>query len=136
MIKDENWELTERIIGCAMKVSNTLGCGFLEKVYENALVYELRKQGFEAVPQKPITVYYDGKPVGYYNADILVENKVIVELKAVKEFDKSHHIQLLNYLKASRLKSGLLFNFGNPKLDYKRKSWTGKIEYDNDGVPH
>jgi GxxExxY protein len=91
--------VTKKIIGCAMKVSNVLGIGFLEKVYENALVIELEKSGLDAQQQKPLIVYYDGLIVGQYAADILVCNKVIVELKAASAIDVIHMAQLLNYLK-------------------------------------
>jgi len=113
-------EISRKIIGCAFQVHNTLGCGFLEKVYENALVIELRKEGLEVVQQAPIKVYYEGEVVGDYIADILVEGKVIVELKTVKVIDEIHEAQLLNYLKATRLKLGLILNFGTPKLEIKR----------------
>ena len=104
--------LTERIIGCAFKVSNTLGCGFLEKVYENALVHELRKQGLKAEAQKPISVYYDGVLVGEFFADILVEDTVILELKATIDHHAVFVAQCLNYLKATGKSLCLLLNFG------------------------
>ena len=113
-------ELTGKIIGCAYKVSNELGCGFLEKVYENALAHELRKNGLSAAQQHAIKVYYDGVVVGDYAADILVENRVILELKAVRALDNVHRAQCLNYLKATGLPICLLMNFGKPKLDLKR----------------
>lgn len=112
--------LTERIIGCAFEVSNTLGIGFLEKVYENALVRELRKNGLVADPQKPINVLYDGVLVGEYFADILVNDTVIMELKAVKDHDDAFTAQCLNYLKATGRPICLLLNFGKPRLDIKR----------------
>jgi GxxExxY protein len=113
-------ELTERIIGCAFKVLNELGCGFLEKVYENSLVHELRKAGLIAEPQKEISVYYDGVLVGDYCADIVVEGIVLVELKAVKALDEIHKAQCMNYLKATRLPICLLLNFGTTRLGIKR----------------
>ena len=113
-------KLTETIIGCAMKVSNTLGVGFLEKVYENALAVELRKSGLIAEQQKQILVRYDGVVVGDYGADILVNGLVILELKAAKFIDEIHMAQLLNYLKATGLHVGLILNFGTPKLGIKR----------------
>ncbi len=113
-------ETTEKIIGCAYQVSNTLGAGFLEKVYENALVHELRKSGLEVKQQAPIEVRYDGVKVGEYFADMLVENSVIVEAKAVKAFDQTHSAQSLNYLKATGLKVCLLINFGAPRIQIKR----------------
>jgi GxxExxY protein len=117
----EDNKITEAVIGCAIKVSKSLGTGFLEKVYENALAYELRKQGFEVEQQKAVEVYYDGIVVGYYNPDILVNGKIIVELKAVSAIDDTHEAQLLNYLRATGLTLGLLLNFGTPKLGIRRK---------------
>lgn len=113
-------KVTETIIGCAMKVSNTLGVGFLGKVYENALAVELRKAGLIAEQQKQIFVFYDGVIVGDYNADILVNGLVILELKAAKFIDDIHKAQLLNYLKATGVRVGLILNFGTPKLGIKR----------------
>jgi GxxExxY protein len=112
--------LTERIIGCAFKVSNTLGCGFLEKVYENALVHELRKCGLRAEPQQPINVHYDGAVVGQFFADILVEDVIILELKATTDHHDAFTAQCLNYLKATGKPICLLLNFGKPRLDIKR----------------
>lgn len=112
--------ITERIIGCAYKVANELGSGFLEKVYENSLCHELNKIGVSVEPQKKISVIYDGVDVGTYEADILVESLVLVELKAVKNLDDVHRAQCLNYLKATGLKICLLINFGNPKVEVKR----------------
>jgi len=113
-------ELTEKIIGCAYKVSNGLGCGFLEKVYENALSHELRKAGLRVRQQHPIQVLYDGVVVGDYVADLLVEDSVILELKAVRELDEVHRAQGLNYLNATGLHLCLLINFGNPRADIHR----------------
>jgi GxxExxY protein len=103
-----------------MQVSNTLGTGFLEKVYENALVIELRRQGLEVEQQKLLAVYYDGQTVGEYCADVVVKDCVLLELKATKAIDSSHQAQLLNYLKATGLKVGLIINFGTPRLQIKR----------------
>jgi len=113
-------EITEKIIGCAFKVTNTLGSGFLEKVYENALVHELRKINIKVKQQESIEVYYDNIVVGEYTADILVEGNVLIELKAVKNLDEIHVAQCINYLRATGLKLCLLLNFGNPKLEIKR----------------
>jgi GxxExxY protein len=113
-------EISEKVIGCAFRVHNILGCGFLERVYENALVIELRKAGLKIIQQAPIKVHYESKTVGDYIADILVEDKVIIEIKAVKHIDEIHEAQLINYLKATRLKLGLVLNFGRPKLEIKR----------------
>jgi len=112
--------LTQKVIQCAFAVSNTLGCGFLEKVYENALAHELRKAGLQVQQQYGITVYYDGIAVGEYAADLFVEGVLLVELKAVKEFDDIHMAQCLNYLRATKLRLCLLMNFGKPKLEVRR----------------
>jgi len=112
--------LTERIIGCAFQVLNTLGAGFLEKVYENALAHELRKFGLAIVQQQGITVMYDGVVVGQYNVDLLVDETVIVELKAIKSLDTAHTAQCINYLKATGLHLCLLLNFGKPRLEIQR----------------
>jgi len=113
-------ELTEKIIGAAFKVQNTLGAGFLEKVYENSLAIELREFGLTLESQKPYSVLYEGTVVGDYQADLVVVGKVIVECKAVNALDPVHEAQLLNYLKVSGLHVGLLINFGRPKLQYRR----------------
>ena len=113
-------QLTEKVIRCTFAVSNALGCGFLEKVYENALAHELRKAGLKANQQHGITVYYDGVTVGEYAAGLLVEGMLLLELKAVKEFDDIHLAQCLNYLKATNLRLCLLMNFGKPKLEFRR----------------
>lgn len=115
-------ELTERIIGAFYEVYNNLGYGFLEKVYENSLVLELHKLGLNVVAQVPISVSYKGVLVGEYVADVLVEDKVIVEIKAVRVLLPEHEAQLLNYLKASKLEIGLLVNFG-PRAEVKRKAF-------------
>ena len=112
--------VTEKIIGCAFQVSNTLGCGFLEKPYENALMHALRRAGLEARQQVPIDIWYDGIVVGEYFGDIIVEALILIELKAVKAFDDVHSAQCINYLKATRLPICLLMNFGRPKLEIKR----------------
>ncbi len=113
-------ELTRRVIGCAMTVSNTLGCGFLEKVYENALAHELRKSGIACETQCRLNVFYDGAVVGDYTVDILVENELILELKIAKQIDSTHYAQTINYLRAMNRHIGLILNFGNPKLEFKR----------------
>ncbi|MDX2168413.1 MAG: GxxExxY protein [Deltaproteobacteria bacterium] len=115
-----DWDLTEQIIGGALAVSNSLGCGFLEKVYEAALDHELTKRGIGVTQQCPLIVYYDSVVVGEYRADLVVAGAVIVEIKVAKAFDVIHEAQLLNYLRASRLKTGLLLNFGKPRLEIKR----------------
>ena len=113
-------KLTEEVIGAAFKVANTLGTGFLEKVYENAMVYELRKRDLQVEQQKAAKVYYDGVAVGDYYADLIVEDLVIVELKAARRIEDIHMAQCLNYLRATGLKLGLILNFGKPKLEIKR----------------
>ncbi|RJP21534.1 MAG: GxxExxY protein [Candidatus Abyssobacteria bacterium SURF_5] len=112
--------LTERIIGCAYTVSNTLGAGFVEKVYENALAIELRKAGIRRQQQFPIKVKYEGEVVGDFTADIMVEDTVILELKAVRAFDEGHVAQCMNYLRATGFPICLLINFGKPKVEVKR----------------
>jgi GxxExxY protein len=113
-------ELTEVIIKIFYKVYNTLGYGFLEKIYENAMMIEFRKAGIPAEAQSPIEVTYEGEIVGEHAADIIVDNKVIIELKAAKQLAEDHHAQLLNYLKATEIEVGLLLNFG-PKPEISRK---------------
>ncbi len=113
-------QLTEKVIRCAFTVSNALGCGFMEKVYENALVHELRKARVQVEQQHGITVRYDGVVVGEYIADLLIEEVLLVELKAVREFDDIHLAQCLNYLKATNLHLCLLMNFGKPRVDIRR----------------
>ncbi|MBL7938163.1 MAG: GxxExxY protein [Flavobacteriales bacterium] len=113
-------ELTQKIIAAFFKVYNTLGYGFLEKVYENAMVVELRSKGIEVKVQHPITVAYEGIQVGSYYADLFVEDQVIVELKAAEDICEEHEFQLVNYLKATNKEIGLLLNFGiRPRI--KRK---------------
>lgn len=113
-------ELSGRIIGCAFTVSNTLGIGFLEKVYENALAYELRECGLTVQQQHGIPVWYKAAKVGDYIADLVVEQAIMVELKAVRCLDGVHRAQCLNFLAASGLRLCLLLNFGNPKLQIER----------------
>ncbi len=117
---EERDELTCKIIGCAFKVSNTLGSGFLEKVYENALMIELKAAGLKCEQQKPIPIAYKGILMGDYYADILVEDQVILEIKAAKTIDDVHQAQLINYLKATAIHRGLILNFGTTKLGVKR----------------
>jgi GxxExxY protein len=118
-------EITERIIGAAYEVYNILGYGFLEKVYENALVIELRGAGLDVKQQHPITVVYKGEIIGEYFADLVVEDKVIVELKSVSALDPAHEVQLVHYLKATGLEVGLLINFGK-EIKIIRKILSGK----------
>ena len=114
-------ELSDKIIGCAFKVYNELGSGFLEKVYENALLYELRKNGIACNNQVPAKVFYDEIVVGDYFIDIFVESKIIIELKVCDSLSDIHYAQLINYLKATKIKPGYLLNFGSKnKLEFKR----------------
>jgi GxxExxY protein len=113
-------DLTRTIMGCAYKVHNTLGPGFFEKVYENALRIELEKQGLEVKQQEPINVTYEGQVVGEYYADLWVDERVVIELKAAHSLFKRHEVQLVNYLSATGTESGLLLNFG-PSVEVKRK---------------
>ena len=113
-------ELTEAIIGCAFRVSNELGCGFLEKVYENAMVHELKKAGLIVGQQVRFNVKYDGVVVGEYIADLIVNDAVLLELKAVKAFDDVHSAQCINCLRVSGLTLCLLMNFAKPKVEIKR----------------
>ena len=115
-------DITEKIINAFYTVYNTLGYGFLEKVYRNAMVIQLDKLGLTVVPEAPIQVYYEGHLVGEYFADLLVNGAVIVELKAVRQLAEQHEAQLLNYLKATPYEVGLLLNFG-PKAQIKRKAF-------------
>jgi len=116
-------DLTAKIIECAYKVHNTLGFGFLESVYQGALTIELEKAGLKAQTEVPIKVFYEEKIVGDYIADIVIEDKVILELKSVKELHPAHEAQLTNYLKATGIEVGLLINFGQ-SAQIKRKVFT------------
>lgn len=118
-------ELTEKIIKCFYTVYNSLGFGFLEKVYEKALIIELRREGLSVESQKPIKVEYRDEVVGDYFADLIVENLIIVELKAAESLIEEHEIQLINYLKATEMEVGLLLNFGK-KPQIRRKIFTNK----------
>ncbi len=120
-------EITSAIIGGFYEVYNTLGFGFLEKVYENALIHVLRKQGLHVRQQMPLKVYFNKIIVGEYFADLLVEDKVILELKAAQQITEAHKAQLLNYLKATDIEVGLVLNFG-PKATFKRQIFTQKAK--------
>lgn len=113
-------ELTEEILAACFEVSNELGSGFLESVYEKALLIALRDKGIAAKPQIPLNVVFRGETVGDFLADILVEGKIILELKAVKTLLPEHQAQVVNYLKATGIEVGLLINFGNPRVEYRR----------------
>ena len=114
-------ELTEKVIGCAYRVYNKMGYGFLESVYEKCLMIELEKAGLQAESQKSIAVEYDGENVGEFVADIVVEGSVILELKSVRRIVRAHEIQLVNYLVATGMEVGLILNFAEEKVEVKRK---------------
>jgi GxxExxY protein len=116
-------EITSQILAAFYAVYNQLGYGFLEKVYENAMIIELRKRGLKVTPQIPIQVCYDGQVIGDYYADLLVADLVVIEVKAVEQIVKAHENQLVNYLKAGSLEVGLILNFG-PEPQFKRKIFT------------
>jgi GxxExxY protein len=120
-------ELTERVLKIFYRVYNKLGYGFLERAYESAMMIELKKEGIPAISQSAIKVFYDGEVVGEYYADILVANKVIVEIKAAKALAEEHEAQLLNYLKATDIEIGLLLNFGT-KPEVRRKAFNNSRE--------
>lgn len=113
-------DLTEKIIGCGFEVHNELGGGFLERVYENALAHVLRDSGFKVEQQRKLTIRFRGVVVGDYVADLIVEDNVLVEIKAGSGLDQAHTAQCLNYLKATGIRVGLLLNFGPHKLQFKR----------------
>jgi GxxExxY protein len=118
-------DLTEKIIGAFYKVNNTLGYGFLEKVYENALKIELQKLGLNVKQQQNIKVYYENENVGDYFSDLLVNDLVILELKTAESICEEHEAQLINYLKATEIEVGLLLNFGK-KAEFRRKIFSNK----------
>ena len=118
----EHDALSEAVIGCVFRVANGLGAGFLEKVYENALLHELRKAGLEANQQVTVSVHYDGQNVGDYIGDIVVEGRLLLELKACKALEDIHLAQCLNFLKATGIHTCLLINFGTPKPQIRRVS--------------
>ena len=124
-------DITRAIIGCAYRVYNTMGFGFLESVYEKCMLIELEKAGLAVERQKPIAVYYEGQIVGEFIADLLAEDEVIVELKSVRRLAPVHGVQLVNYLVATRKDVGLLLSFGEEKVEVKRKT---RI-LDRDGMP-
>ena len=119
-------ELTQKIIKCAYDAHNQLGTGFLEKIYQNALLIEAAKKELQVKAQHPIKVYYDGQIIGDYIADLWVNERIIVELKAVQSLTRDHEIQLVNYLAATGVETGLLINFGSPSVQVRRKFRTFK----------
>jgi len=120
-VPEEAYDLCGKVIGLAMKVHSAVGPGFLESVYQNALPWELEKSGFKAETERPISVHYDGQLVGTFTADLLVNDSLIVELKAIQSLAKTHEVQLVNYLVATGLDEGLLVNFGAERLEFKKK---------------
>lgn len=113
-------ELTKTVLGACFEVSNELGAGFLESVYQNALLIVLREKGLKVKPQFPLSVEFRGQVVGQFYADLFVQDKVIVELKAVSALTSVHQAQVINYLKGTGIEVGLLVNFGRPKVEYHR----------------
>ncbi len=114
-------DISEKIIGCAYRVYNQMGFGFFESVYEKCMKIELSKEGIKVDSQIPVTVYYNQQIVGEFMPDILVEDKIIVELKSVRKINKAHEVQLVNYLVATGKDVGLILNFGEEKVEVKRK---------------
>ncbi|MEM9345206.1 MAG: GxxExxY protein [Planctomycetota bacterium] len=117
----EDEELTGQIIACAFAVHNSLGAGFLESVYQKALAIELAKHDLSGVMEKKVPVYYEGEMVGDFRADLVIEDRVIVEIKAINQLAKAHEVQLVNYLVATNVPIGLLINFGTRSVEIKRK---------------
>ena len=117
----KQYDLCGQVIGAAMKVHSALEPGFLESVYQNALIWELQKLGLKVDAQRSITVHYDGQVVGIFAADLLVNDSLILELKANQLVAKAHEVQLVNYLVATGIDEGLLLNFGSERLEYKKK---------------
>ena len=117
----EQEDLTHKIIGCAYKVYNSLGFGFLETIYHKAMLIELARAGLKAESEKRLTVHYGGQVIGEFSADIFVENEIIVELKSVEHMVKAHEVQVVNYLTASKKEIGLLINFGSTGVKVNRK---------------
>ena len=118
----QEYDLAGEVIGCAMRVHRTLGPGFLEIIYRNALCVELRSAGIKYVTEEPIKVSYKGVEIGSYFADIFVEGCLIVELKAIEKLSSAHEVQVVNYLAATGIDDGLLFNFGSRSLEFKKKA--------------
>ena len=126
--REPKYDLSGQVIGLAMKVHRGLGPGFLESVYQKALLYELAQAGFKVESDKPIQVRYEGVIVGDFKADVIVNDELIVELKAVSACAVEHEVQLVNYLTATGKDTGLLLNFGSRSLEYKKKFRTPKVE--------
>ena len=124
-------DLSDKIINCYYRVYNTLGYGFLEKVYENAMLIELKKSGLNALSQQRINVFYDEVLVGDYFADIVVNDLIVLELKAAASLQEEHECQLVNYLRATKMELGFLFNFGT-EAEFKRKVFMNKYKRNTD----
>lgn len=122
-------ELIEQVVDCAYQVHHTLGPGFLESVYQNAMMVELKEQGIKAISEYPLDVIYKDVNVGEFRADIMIEGQLIIELKAVNSLVVSHEIQLVNYLTATNIDNGLLINFGGNRIEIKRKYRTYTKQY-------
>lgn len=127
-------ELIQKIIGASYKVYNTLGTGFLEKVYEKALCIKLKKEGLKVERQYPVSVYYEKEKVGDYYADLYVKNRIIIELKSVECLSIAHEKQLVNYLSATNIDDGLLINFSIEKVQIKRKFRVYKKQRNNNNI--
>ncbi|MCD5383308.1 GxxExxY protein [candidate division WOR-3 bacterium] len=121
-------DITQKIIGCAYRAYNNLGFGFLEKVYKKAMIIELKKEGLHIVEESKIEVHYEGGVIGEYYVDLLVEDKVIVELKSTKDLSETYEKQLINYLKATSMEVGLLINFGEKGVEVRRKIYDNKLK--------
>ena len=131
MIKKEykHSEITKKIIGCAMKVHSTLGNGFQEVLYQRALAIEMNKQGLSFNREMEMDIYYDNEHIGTRRVDFFVEDKVMVELKALVNLEQAHLAQALNYLEAYKIEVGMLINFGAPSLQFKRLTIEKKLNY-------
>lgn len=121
-------KLTEKIIGCAMKVHRALGFGFLESVYHRSLEIELAAAGIHFESEKRLNVFYEGHIVGHFSADLFISDQLIIELKAIETIIKAHEVQLVNYLAATKIETGLLLNFGSKSLEVRRKFRHRKIK--------
>jgi len=130
MTQRRHEDLTEAILKCAFRVQNALGCGFLEKVYQNAMMVALDHEGLEAAARVPLRVHFEGVLVGEYFADVVVANAVLVEIKATEDHPSVYVAQVLNYLKATKLPVGLLLNFGRPRLYYRRLEFREDLHKD------
>ena len=121
-------QLTEKIIGCAMKVHRSLGYGFLESVYHRSLEIELASAGISFESEKRLNVFYEGHVVGHFSADLFLSNQLIIELKAIESIVKAHEVKLVNYLAATKIETGLLLNFGAKSLEVRRKFRHRKVQ--------